>query len=772
MDKIIVAGDLIRDYHLIQQPKEDKFNRDHLGKIRQISAPGGAWYLRMMIELSCGDKEPTAEQAKRRVEILEAVDPDKLSDDEKSCVNRSYSVWARHCDKLPEKGKCKSELWRTSTFLGYESANDVTVPRRIQNDAPDPRVLAIDDMGMGFRDHEELWPVALKEKGRPTDIVLKTYPPLADNALWRKLFRDHLDRLTVVVDVAALRLRRAVISRALSWDATIEEVIKEFRDGESSQDLARCRRIIIHLPHAGAAIFTRAKQSPASDGGKRPDESALVELAQLEQFIYHPEELEGAWVRERPGTTYGTSSIMTAAVVRHVLDPETCPLDEIVKRALAAQKVNHELGGGRHPEKLQVNAANELIGETFHPRAAAKASGGYTLEYYEVYPATLMSPPASEPQPTRPSLLSDLTGAGYESAVKTAIQVVQDGWEAALKSVPRARYGDYFTVDRDEIERINAIRSLIISYQKNPDDFRPLSIAVFGPPGSGKSFAIKQLAKELFKEQKAGVEFNLSQFKRGDHADLHTAFQRVRDASVQRQLPLVFWDEFDTDGLVWLKEFLEPMQDAKFQSNGQTYRFGQAIFIFAGGTCNNFEKFNKTNHREKKVRDDFRMLKGPDFVSRLRGYVNIKGPNPVLPSGFEEEDPDEGQTQSDQKKEVAAPALPAGTNPGTVYDIIHVIRRAVLLRSTLIRNYPVLINGDGKADIDERVINSFLRCKKFLHGARSLEAIVNMSALSDASSYSVAQLPTLDLLRLHVSDDFLTNALNAHAGPSSPVAPG
>ncbi|MEZ5431033.1 MAG: hypothetical protein R3F31_07595 [Verrucomicrobiales bacterium] len=25
----------------------------------------------------------------------------------------------------------------------------------------------------------------------------------------------------------------------------------------------------------------------------------------------------------------------------------------------------------------------------------------------------------------------------------------------------------------------------------------------------------------------------------------------------------------------------------------------------------------------------FREVKGPDFISRLRGYVNIKGPNPL-----------------------------------------------------------------------------------------------------------------------------------------------
>jgi hypothetical protein len=54
-----------------------------------------------------------------------------------------------------------------------------------------------------------------------------------------------------------------------------------------------------------------------------------------------------------------------------------------------------------------------------------------------------------------------------------------------------AAYGKYTTADRGEIERLNSIRNLIVGYLGNPTDARPLSFAVFGPPGSGKSFAVK-----------------------------------------------------------------------------------------------------------------------------------------------------------------------------------------------------------------------------------------------------------------------------------------
>ena len=96
----------------------------------------------------------------------------------------------------------------------------------------------------------------------------------------------------------------------------------------------------------------------------------------------------------------------------------------------------------------------------------------------------------------RSDLLQDLTGDGIEYVMAKAFEVVQHGMDKALKNVPMACYGKYQTADREEIERINAIKNLILQYQENKNDYRPLSIAVFGTPGSGKSFAIKQLSEE------------------------------------------------------------------------------------------------------------------------------------------------------------------------------------------------------------------------------------------------------------------------------------
>jgi hypothetical protein len=66
-----------------------------------------------------------------------------------------------------------------------------------------------------------------------------------------------------------------------------------------------------------------------------------------------------------------------------------------------------------------------------------------------------------------------------------------------LEQVPVASYGDLCTHDRREIENYRALHLLIRDYLVAPSVQRPLSIAVFGAPGAGKSFGIEQVAGSL-----------------------------------------------------------------------------------------------------------------------------------------------------------------------------------------------------------------------------------------------------------------------------------
>jgi hypothetical protein len=135
----------------------------------------------------------------------------------------------------------------------------------------------------------------------------------------------------------------------------------------------------------------------------------------------------------------------------------------------------------------------------------------------------------------------------------------------------------------------------------------------------------------------------------------------------------VFWDEFDTAGLHWLGDFLAPMQDAEFFDVSHKHPFGKCIFVFAGGTHTSFDDFKKwcpadesapwTPSPTQPWHQSFKDIKVPDFISRLRGFLNIKGPNPTPPS---------------------SPANPSPTHDECIAnDPAYVLRRALVLRSEI-----------------------------------------------------------------------------------------
>jgi hypothetical protein len=158
------------------------------------------------------------------------------------------------------------------------------------------------------------------------------------------------------------------------------------------------------------------------------------------------------------------------------------------------------------------------------------------------------------------------------------------------------------------------------------------------------------------------------------------------------------------------------MQDGRFQEGQITHPIGRSIFVFAGGVYESMETFG-----QKMSPEQFQAAKGPDFVSRLKGYVNIMGPNRQEAIG----------------------------ETNTTGDPYYIIRRAILMRSILLRQAPQLF--DKKLlNIDSGVLRALLYTSKYRHGARSMESIVAMSLLSGKRRFERSCLPAMAQLDLHV----------------------
>jgi hypothetical protein len=98
--------------------------------------------------------------------------------------------------------------------------------------------------------------------------------------------------------------------------------------------------------------------------------------------------------------------------------------------------------------------------------------------------------------------------------------------------VPLEKFGDLVAAEREQIESLCGIRNLLNVYLEDKERHdRPISIAVFASPGAGKSFAVREIQKEIQDTfgSSAFLEYNVAQFKTPD--DLEKALHKVEQES-------------------------------------------------------------------------------------------------------------------------------------------------------------------------------------------------------------------------------------------------
>ena len=300
-------------------------------------------------------------------------------------------------------------------------------------------------------------------------------------------------------------------------------------------------------------------------------------------------------------------------------------------------------------------------------------------------------------------------------------------------------------VDRREIEGFRSVHNLLRdvvcaigskhssrtqaqAQDTGPRRHRPLSIAVFGPPGSGKSYAVSVLAESAH-ERNGSVMARTFNLAAADGLEQFAeAIKWARNQQKFGVTPVVGLDEFDCqfqqEELGWLKHFLRMMEhwESPDERKPKVDRVGDApILFFMGGTSYTYRDFLRVNSGAKEQELKFARAKGPDFVSRLSGHIDIIGPNPT----------DE-------------------------YDQAYVIRRALVLRRALAERIPERFRGRPttpySAWFQDEIIRAMLKVSSYRHGSRSIGAIVNMCVpfAGEHGKYVTASLPTIPQLDMHV----------------------
>jgi len=709
-DVVVVTGDVTIDWNLSRPTHArgavPEWDPDEC--TRACWQRGGAALLGDLVEVVAAGLTGT----ERELEVRQTAaphDPVWPGDDR---FHHSYAMWSVFPFASGPSTGTDRPAWRVEEYLGFDRRPETGGAddwMRVEGDNPNAHILVLDDGNLGFRDRPDLWPAAI-EGGSPAWIVLKMSRPVAEGALWRTLHTTHAEHLVVVLTVDDLRRSEVQISRQLSWERSAQDLTWELIHNPAVNALSSCAHTVVSFGAAGALLLS-------SGQGVAGPEATLV---------FDPKVVEDAWESQHPGGMIGGKTALTAGVVRELLpSPGSADVLAGVRAGLAARRALHLEGyaeRGTPPADVQLAFPLELVAKELEldedgPFATVRVADPGASQAT----GTRIGHDAMGAPPSRAGSWTILEDRYQGDLSALAGQIARLGAATVLRDVPLGQFGDLLTVDRQEIEAYRSIGALVTEYARRGQP-KPLSIAVFGPPGSGKSFGVTEVAKALLPEMEEPLEFNLSQF--GGPEDLAGALHQVRDAVLRGGLPLVFWDEFDTAlagrSLGWLRYFLAPMQDGTFQEGQITHPIGRCIFVFAGGTAERMDTFGAD-----LTAAEFRAVKGPDFASRLRGYVDVLGPNPR-----------------------GGPDAEAPTS-----DPHFLIRRAILLNSMLRRGAPQLLHrrdGGGGIAIDAGVLRAFLEIGTYRHGARSMEQIISMSRLVGRSEFERSSLPARAQLDLHV----------------------
>jgi hypothetical protein len=752
--KIIIIGDINRDILLIPLPVDNAPNEPNepnrfKQKCLQIPRDGGALFLEETIESAlssllkdepnnscqsyglnkyireCKDKQ-VKENLEEYLEKHKALAMLKLFPKDKTKnsgqVYRLEKLCGRIFDYPVDSQKDTKQLeLNEKSFL-----SEVTKEIFEQQQNQDPDFIVINDKAEFFRKIDPSEWLPAEEKLKNTYFILAMDKPLCEDALWNDLVSKYKERLIIIVSAVALRKAGANIHKTGSAEHIAHDFITHNRSRSNNNDAAtiiskllECSHIIVHLDNDGILHYNNTENKNIS-------------------IHYCPGHLLKEYSDPiKFGVMAGNTTILTTAIVLGMVNARkeqqtlVMGIDAGIRLATVLAKIHFENGfaddgfykqntGGENlcPFKRLFQTDQDKL------KKIPLASIPLPINEDELKKFNRIEGLSKKDKDKFKNILHDIVVKGVDTALKDSDGWNNDPFPKANRLCPVAKFGGFDAVDRNEIDSLTDIEQLISKYLQDESWKTPLSIAVFGPPGSGKSFAVKEIFKHITGEKESNpLEFNIAQFT--DVADLTSAFHMAQNKALFNNVPLVFFDEFDAsynnERWGWLKYFLAPMQDGIFRGREGSYKVGRAIFIFAGGTSYTFKDF----YLDNKDKKEFKEIKGPDFVSRLRGYLNIEGVNSI----------DSKKTLSDSLK----------------------FRRAILLRSILAKKAPQVIDpANDIARIDEELIDAFINAAHYEHGVRSMEAIVQMS-LIEKDGMHIASLPTPAQLEMHTDVDSFFN---------------
>lgn len=638
-------------------------------------------------------------------------------------------------DKVVVSSHHSVDVINDEIISGFDINYPTNTPSSSEVSKVSKQVLVIDDPTGDLLDFQEQRVLLCPERSKPLTVIYQTKcQDRLPSSLKDALQKHYLEKFVVIIDVNDLRDTGIQVSRNLSWEKAAADTVENFmRNGEKtefSEEVLKKLEWVIRFGYGGAIV---TRKNSKNDN----------------HLYYDPQNGERRIVQQE----YVHSAALEAAFLSGLVSGMIYPLKKGSTKLGPA--IERGLSYSRYLASIGLNFSGEGSTRMLkYPKL--KVIRNFELQHSII--------PVNDTD--KWSILTwtvDDTGKAQQKKkadiIKLGALIVEKGPQFALANFPTVNFGKLVTADRSQTEKFSVLSNAVEDYLESKEN-KPFSIGVFGAPGSGKSFVIEQVIEGITRKiaSKDSGKFptstwNLSQLL--DYSSLLVAFQTVRDAVVKGLVPIVFFDEFDTTlngELGWLKYFLAPMQDGKFNDHGYSRPIGKAIFIFIGGTAHTYAEFENVKIRLTSAGSATIIAPQPSLKSsrsRSEGSAASIGNEPPQWNRFvhewrgQQEDMEEKAAKTVKKPDFVSRLGPhldiQGYNETSDGDLTFIIRRATLLHSVLGENL----------ELEDNLIYGFLSVAEFKHGARSIESIIKNSAVQ-RGKITRSKLPPNDQLSSHV----------------------
>jgi hypothetical protein len=419
----------------------------------------------------------------------------------------------------------------------------------------------------------------------PTDV--KKISPLLKILMKRK----NPEKTIIILNSNDLKIAGFNISRGVSWEQLIIETYIELTESELFEFF---KYLIVCFEHEGIMTFDNIKKNYS--------------------LLYYPKEIEGDYLRKYHSKVFGIVNTFHAVMSIKFYEKDdrsdmSSLLGDISRFGLLSMRWLIKHG---YTDQCDYPYA-KLIEYIMSNKIEADNKEIKIINLLRKDITTLTS-------------ILERKLKNEKSPDELYKNIINNGIEKTLIDIPLLKYENFISIDRNEIESYRKIHNHFEEYLLDQNVKKPLSVCVFGPPGAGKSFGINEMVRHFQKIRDIKTHmcnFNLSQFNLDD---LPYAFDEIRDISLKGEVPIVFWDEFDSevDGqeLGWLKRFLAPIQDGIYYEKANRHFIGKTIFIFAGSVYHNLKQI-------ENVKEKYKAYKLPDFLDRAAENLDIPGLSPL-----------------------------------------------------------------------------------------------------------------------------------------------